>query len=57
MYYNCQSDEEIVKKAKEFNINMSTFLEVKLVEYLTKRDECSRRALAPTSINPLDYLF
>ena len=41
-------DEEIIKKAKECNINMSTFLEVKLVEYITRRKKCSRRDLNPS---------
>lgn len=40
-------DSEIVKQAKEFNINISTFLEVKLVEYLANRAECGRRDLNP----------
>ena len=41
-------DEEIVKQAKEWNINISTFLEVKLVEYLTRRKGCGRRDLNPS---------
>ncbi|MCK5261214.1 MAG: type II toxin-antitoxin system CcdA family antitoxin, partial [Thermoplasmatales archaeon] len=38
-------DEEIVKKAKNLNINISNFLEVKLVEYIANRGKCSRRDL------------
>ncbi len=41
-------DSEIVKQAKEFNINISTFLEVKLVEYLANREKCGRRDLNPS---------
>jgi post-segregation antitoxin (ccd killing protein) len=41
-------DSEIVKQAKEFNINISTFLEVKLVEYLANREICGRRDSNPS---------
>jgi|WetSurMetagenome_2_1015567.scaffolds.fasta_scaffold01865_16 hypothetical protein len=41
-------DEGIVKKAKEFNINISTFLEVRLADYISNRTECGRRDLNPS---------
>jgi post-segregation antitoxin (ccd killing protein) len=41
-------DDEIIKKAKELNINISTFLEVRLVDYISNRVECGRRDLNPS---------
>jgi post-segregation antitoxin (ccd killing protein) len=36
-------DEELIKEAKQKEINICNFLEVILVDYFTRCDECSRR--------------
>jgi post-segregation antitoxin (ccd killing protein) len=41
-------DDEIIKKVRELNINISTFLEVRLVDYISNRAECGRRDLNPS---------
>lgn len=58
-------DEDVIKKAKEQGINLSGFLEIKLVEYLLgydllEQEECRGRDLNPrtpsrqdVSSNPL----
>lgn len=37
-------DEGILNNAKNAEINISAFLEMKLVDYMTRKNECSRRA-------------
>jgi predicted DNA-binding ribbon-helix-helix protein len=36
-------DKEIITQAKEQNINLSSFLEIRLVDYLNYKEKCSRR--------------
>ena len=41
-------DKEIISRAKSQNINLSSFLEIRLIDYLSDRDKCSRRDLNPS---------
>jgi post-segregation antitoxin (ccd killing protein) len=41
-------DDKIVQNAELLNINISTFLEVRLVDYMSPREECGRRDLNPS---------
>ncbi|MCK5030498.1 MAG: type II toxin-antitoxin system CcdA family antitoxin [Thermoplasmatales archaeon] len=41
-------DKEIITQAKKQNINLSSFLEIRLVDYLNYK-ECSRRDSNPSS--------
>jgi len=41
-------DKEIITQAKKQNINLSSFLEIRLVDYLNYK-ECSRRDSNPCS--------
>ena len=45
-------DKEIINQAKNQNINLSSFLEIRLIDYLCDKEKCSRRDLAPTGKNP-----
>jgi hypothetical protein len=41
-------DHKIVQNAMLLNINISTFLELRLVDYMSLREECGRRDLNPS---------
>ncbi len=41
-------NEKLINEAREREINISGFLEVRLVDYFTRRDECGRRDLNPS---------
>ena len=41
-------DEDILHNAKKAEINLSAFLETRLVDYLTRKSECSRLDLNPS---------
>ena len=41
-------NKNILKKTKDLKINISSFLEVRLVDFLTKMEECGRRDLNPS---------
>jgi hypothetical protein len=36
-------NEEIITQAKEQNINLSSFLEIRLIDHLSDKEKCSRR--------------
>jgi len=36
-------DKEIITHAKNQNINLSSFLEIRLIDYLSDKEKCSRR--------------
>jgi hypothetical protein len=36
-------DKEIINQAKSQNINQSSFLEIRLIDYLSDKEKCSRR--------------
>ena len=36
-------DKERINKAKSQNINLSSFLEIRLIDYLSDKEKCSRR--------------
>jgi len=36
-------DKEIITQAKSQNINLSSFLEIRLIDYLSDKEKCSRR--------------
>ncbi len=36
-------DKEIISQAKNQNINLSSFLEIRLIDYLSDKEKCSRR--------------
>jgi len=36
-------DKEIITQAKNQNINLSSFLEIRLIDYLSDKEKCSRR--------------
>ena len=36
-------DEGIIENAKKAKINLSSWLETRLVDYMTRKSECSRR--------------
>jgi predicted DNA-binding ribbon-helix-helix protein len=35
-------DKEIISQAKKQNINLSSFLEIRLIDYLFDKEKCSR---------------
>ncbi|MFE3845793.1 type II toxin-antitoxin system CcdA family antitoxin [Thermoplasmatota archaeon] len=41
-------DKEIITQAKNQNINLSSFLEIRLIDYLSDKEKCSRRDLNPS---------
>ena len=41
-------DKEIISQAKSQNINLSSFLEIRLIDYLSDKEQCSRRDLNPS---------
>ena len=42
-------DEDIISQAKNKNINLSSFLEIRLIDYLSDMEKCSRRDSNPSS--------
>jgi len=36
-------DKEIISQAKNQNINLSSFLEIRLIDFLSDKEKCSRR--------------
>ena len=36
-------DKEIISQAKSQNINLSSFLEIRLIDHLSDKEKCSRR--------------
>ena len=42
-------DEEIINNAKKQKINLSSFLEIRLIDYLSDKEKCSRRDSNPSS--------
>ena len=36
-------DKEIINHAKSQKINLSSFLEIRLIDFLSDKEECSRR--------------
>ena len=36
-------DKEIIYQAKNQNINLSSFLEIRLIDFLSDKEKCSRR--------------
>ena len=36
-------DKEIISQAKDQNINLSSLLEISLIDYLSDKEKCSRR--------------
>jgi hypothetical protein len=42
-------DKEIISQAKSQNINLSSFLEIRLIDYLSDKEKCSRRDSNPSS--------
>jgi hypothetical protein len=40
-------DEEILTQAKTSGVNLSSFLEIRLVDYMTRKIECSRQEGSP----------
>jgi predicted DNA-binding ribbon-helix-helix protein len=50
------TDKEIINQAKGQNINLSSFLEIRLIDYLSYKEKCSRRdspliVKCPSNIN------
>ncbi|MCK5029864.1 MAG: type II toxin-antitoxin system CcdA family antitoxin, partial [Thermoplasmatales archaeon] len=41
-------DKEIINQAKKAEINLSSFLEIRLIDYLSDKNSCSRRDLNPS---------
>ena len=41
-------DKDVLAKAKKQEINISAFVEIHLVDYLTRKMQCSRRDLNPS---------
>ena len=41
-------DKEIITQAKKEKINLSSFLEIHLIDYLSYKNSCSRRDLNPS---------
>ena len=39
-------DKEIINQAKKAEINLSSFLEIRLIDYLADKNSCSRRESA-----------
>ena len=42
-------DKEIITQAKKQQINLSSFLEIRLIDYLSDKEKCSRRDSNPCS--------
>ena len=42
-------DEKIITQARKAEINLSAFVEMQLINYLTRKQECSRRDSNPSS--------
>jgi predicted DNA-binding ribbon-helix-helix protein len=42
-------DKEIITQAKKQQINLSSFLEIRLIDYLNYKEKCSRRDSNPCS--------
>ena len=42
-------DKEIITQAKNQNINLSSFLEIRLIDHLSDKEKCSRRDSNPSS--------
>ena len=42
-------DEDILSKAKQAEINLSSFLEIRLTDYFSDKEKCSRRDSNPSS--------
>jgi len=42
-------DKEIISQAKNQNINLSSFLEIRLIDYLGEKKRCSHRDSNPSS--------
>jgi len=42
-------DENILNNAKNAEINLSAFLEMKLIDYMTRENKCSRLDSNPSS--------
>ncbi|MFE3846189.1 type II toxin-antitoxin system CcdA family antitoxin [Thermoplasmatota archaeon] len=36
-------DKEIITQAKKLEINLSSFLEIRLIDHLSDKEKCSRR--------------
>ena len=41
-------DKEIIDNAKKMGINLSSFLEIRLIDHLSDKEKCSRRDLNPS---------
>ena len=41
-------DKEIITQAKKLEINLSSFLEIRLIDHLLDKEECSRWDLNPS---------
>jgi len=39
-------DKEIITQAKNQNINLSSFLEIRLIDHLLDKEKCSRRGVS-----------
>ena len=51
-------DKEIINQAKKQNINLSSFLEIRLIDHLPDKEKCSRRDFTlivqcPSNINSI----
>ena len=42
-------DKEIISQTKNQNINLSSFLEIRLIDHLSDKELCSRRDSNPSS--------
>ena len=42
-------DKEIITQAKKLEINLSSFLEIRLIDHLSDKEKCSRRDSNPSS--------
>jgi len=42
-------DEDIISQAKKQQINLSSFLEIRLIDHLSDKGKCSRRDSNPSS--------
>ncbi len=41
-------EKEIISQAKSQKINLSSFLEIRLIDHLSEKEKCSRRDLNPS---------
>ena len=46
-------DKEIINQVKNQNINLSSFLEIRLIDYLSNMEKCSRWGLSMFS--PVEF--